>query len=234
MKINTISLQITGVLFTLLFGTAQADEQHQQSGSYSQDVPILYYDSEGDIYDYHFEITTESCNSECLPPTCETPPCNEPPCPPPPCPPPCPVKQDYRLVADTGYLHQPESAGYIFGRFGVEYSFSKQFDGAVMIGGVPKIGGDEGKSALTVDVLGQYNWLTHFVGMGFGAWLTSGDDDLVAEDSGLDLIAHIGTRLDRGLGSLDTSVFLEARSALDELDEITEYGRFGIGLRFRF
>ncbi len=226
MKINKVFLWFIGASFPLLLSSAQAGEQHEQACEYSEEVPILYYDSENGFSDYHFEITTGSCISECPPPTCE--PCETPPCPKPP----CPVNQEYRFVADTGYLHQPESADYLLGRFGVEYPAQAQFSALVMLGATPKIGGDKGKTALTVDVLGQYNWSEYFFGMGFGSWITSGD--VAAEDSGLDLIANIGKRIHGKPNEFNMSVFLEARSALDELDEITEYGRFGIGLRFLF
>jgi hypothetical protein len=118
-----------------------------------------------------------------------------------------------------------------------------------MIGVAPKIGGSDGDSALLLDVIAQYNWLQSFdswsfsqynwslptlrgfTGLGLGGWFTSGDVEDDSEDSDLDIIANIGVRLPH---NPDISVFLEMRNAVDELDSISEYGRFGAGVRFQF
>jgi len=104
-----------------------------------------------------------------------------------------------------------------------------------MIGAAPKVGGSDGDSAFLLDLLAQYNWSTPlkggFIGLGFGGWFTSGDAEDDSADSDLDFIANIGFKV---LDQPDMSVFFEMRNAVDELDGIAQYGRFGAGLRFRF
>ncbi|MDU9050781.1 MAG: hypothetical protein Q3M30_18180 [Candidatus Electrothrix sp. Rat3] len=110
-----------------------------------------------------------------------------------------------------------------------------------MIGAAPKIGGSDGDSAFLLDVIAQYNWLQSFgrslptlrgfTGLGLGGWFTSGDTEDDSGDSDLDIIANIGVRI---LDNPNMSIFLEMRNAVDELDSISEYGRFGAGVRFQF
>ena len=69
---------------------------------------------------------------------------------------------------------------------------------------------------------------------GVGGWITDGDDDLPTENSQLDLIAAIGARVYGEPEDFNASVFFEVRSAVDELDGLYDYGRFGLGVRFRF
>ncbi len=146
------------------------------------------------------------------------------------------VEEDSPLgyVADIGYLHQFDPANYVFVRVGFDYMFNEQFSILAMLGGAPKVDGIDGKSAVLVDFIGQYSWSRMFAGLGLGAWITSGDDDLDAEDTDIDIIANIGYRVCGEPGSLNTSFFLEARSGVDELDNMSKYGRFGIGMRVRF
>ena len=107
-----------------------------------------------------------------------------------------------------------------------------------MIGVAGKIKGDDGDHALLVDVIGQYNWqagdINGFAGLGLGGWITFGDGDNDSEDTDLDLIANVGARVYGEPNDFNTSVFLEVRSAIDEIDDLTDYGRFGAGVRFQF
>jgi len=63
-------------------------------------------------------------------------------------------------------------------------------------------------------------------GAGVGYW--SGNDGQ------LDLIANVGYLLSGEPDGGNTSLFLEARLPVDELDNPNEFGRIGLGLRFRF
>ena len=136
------------------------------------------------------------------------------------------------FVADAGYLKMPDPADYVFGRAGIEYSVVPEFSLLGMVGGAPKTGGADGKSAFIIDVLAQYNWSRAFVGLGVGGWITSGDDDNPAENTQLDLIGNVGVRIFGEPETFNTSIFMEARAGFDELDEVKDYGRFGAGLRF--
>lgn len=150
----------------------------------------------------------------------------------------------FRFVADAGYLRQSDTAEYGFGRLGMEYALNPQFSFLAMVGGAAEAGGTGGEDAFLLDLMLQYNlfhctsngstWSPFFIGLGVGAWMTSGDDETPSEDSQADLIAQIGLRLFGTPVSTSVAIFLEGRSATDELDELDEYGRIGGGLRFRF
>ena len=154
-----------------------------------------------------------------------------------PVPPPPPVKAaGSPFLFDVGYLHQLDPANYIFVRGGIEYEFTENFSLIGLIGGAIKFSGEDGESALLVDVLANYNcpYSGGFIGVGLGGWITSGDSNLSQEDSDLDVIVNLGVRIFGEPEDFNTSLFFEARSAVDEMDEFAKFGRFGLGLRFRF
>ncbi|MCI5145709.1 MAG: hypothetical protein D3923_09300 [Candidatus Electrothrix sp. AR3] len=142
----------------------------------------------------------------------------------------------FRFVTDLGYLRQSDPADYFLIRFGLEYQIAENLSLLSMIGGAPHLDGTDGKEALLVDFLLQYDWFRSplFVGVGLGGWITDGDDDLETENTDLDVIVNLGARLFGDPNASNTSLFFEARSGLDEFDSLSEYGRFGAGLRFRF
>lgn len=140
----------------------------------------------------------------------------------------------FRFLADLGYYHQFDPAHHVFGRVGMEYKFTENFGVLGLIGGAPHVDGIDGESAFTADLLAEYSFSRYFVDLGLGAWITDGDDDLDTEDSQLDLIAAVGARVFGEPEAFNASVFLEVRSGVDEIDEIHEFGRFGLGVRFRF
>ncbi len=139
------------------------------------------------------------------------------------------------FVADFGYIHQFDPANYAFGRFGIECKCeTTPFSVLAMFGAAPVFRGLDGKSAVLVDVIGQYRFSRMFVGLGVGAWITSGDGGHDGKDTDMDLIANFGVRIQGEPDTFNTSLFIEARSAVDELDDFSLYGRVGAGLRFRF
>jgi len=149
----------------------------------------------------------------------------------------------FRFVTDIGYLHQSDPADYLLLRAGVEHSINNRLSFLAMVGGAPHLDGEDGDDAILVDFLLQYDWFRFmfgnqwsqaFVGVGLGGWITSGDDNLEAEDTDIDLIANVGARIYGRPETFNASLFFEARSGLDELDTLGEYGRFGAGLRCRF
>ncbi|CAK8723883.1 hypothetical protein GCAAIG_13800 [Candidatus Electronema halotolerans] len=151
---------------------------------------------------------------------------------------------DFHFIADASYLNQKEDADYGMGRLGVAYDLNQQYSFMALLGGAGKADGDAGEDALVMDFLLQYNFFLcsrrgavqspFFMAAGIGAWMTSGDDDVASEDSGADLIAELGVRISGTPGTANMALFVEGRSATDELDELEDYGRFGGGLRFRF
>ncbi|MCI5159936.1 MAG: hypothetical protein D3906_16215 [Candidatus Electrothrix sp. AUS1_2] len=76
-------------------------------------------------------------------------------------------------------------------------------------------------------------WNPVFLGFGLGGWMSDGDDDIDSEDSDVDIIAQVGAQI-FNYQEFNTSLFFEARSGIDEMDNMSRYGRFGLGLRFRF
>jgi hypothetical protein len=147
-----------------------------------------------------------------------------------------------RFVGDIGYLRLSDPADYLFARLGVEYSpFAagtslENLSFLAMVGAAPKLDGSDGDDALLMDVFAQYNWsgtFDGFIGLGFGGWITDNDSNLDSDDSDLDFLANIGARVYGDQDDFNVSVFLEARNAVDELSDIDQYGRFGIGLRFQ-
>jgi len=138
------------------------------------------------------------------------------------------------LVVDVGYYHQIDPGHYLFGRIGLDYKITEEFSVLGLVGAAPHIDGLDGKSAFIADLLGEYSFSRYFIDLGIGAWLTDGDDDIEAENSQIDLIASFGARIYGEPDAFNTSLFLEVRSAPDELSDLFEYGRFGVGVRFRF
>jgi hypothetical protein len=139
-----------------------------------------------------------------------------------------------KFLADAGYIRQFDPAHYLFGRVGLEYKFTEQWGVLGLIGGAGHLEGIDGKSAFLADLLGEYSFSRYFADFGIGGWITDGDDDNPAEDSKLDLIAGFGARVFGEPEGFNGSLFFEVRTAPDEIDELIDYGRFGIGMRFRF
>lgn len=138
-------------------------------------------------------------------------------------------------LADVGFFRQFDPGNYVSLRIGYEYRLNQSFSLVGLIGGFPKVQGNQGASAFTIDGLVNYHWMQRFfAGIGIGGWITGGDQDLDAEDSQVDLIANIGVRIYGDPETFNTSLYIEGRSAFDEFDDISKYGRFGAGLRFQF
>jgi hypothetical protein len=140
----------------------------------------------------------------------------------------------WQPVADLGYLRQSDPGDYFFGRAGVEYNFTEQFSVLGMAGYAHHWKGSDGDSAFLVDVLANYSWNPFFVSAGLGGWISTGDNDLDTEDTDLDFIVNVGSRVYGEPDDFNISLFLEARSGVDEVDDLSKYGRFGLGARFRF
>jgi len=138
------------------------------------------------------------------------------------------------FLADVGYYHQFDPGHYLFGRIGLEYKLTEDWSLLGLVGGAVQYDGLDGESALLIDALAEYKWSRYYVDFGVGGWITDGDDDNPAENSQLDLILGLGARVYGEPDAFNTSLFVEVRSATDELDEIGDYGRFGFGVRFRF
>lgn len=140
-----------------------------------------------------------------------------------------------RFIVDAAYMHQFDPAHYLVGRVGLEYMLTEQLSVLGMVGGAGKVEGTDGTSAMLIDVMAEYKFAgRYFVDLGAGGWITDGDDKLEAEDSQLDGIVRLGARVYGEPEALNVSVFAEVRSAFDEMEDIYDFGRFGLGVQVRF
>ena len=81
------------------------------------------------------------------------------------------------------------------------------------------------EDAFIADAILDYHWWNRLsFGLGAGFW--SGNDGQ------MDLIANLGVLVFGKPDSFNGTLFLEARSAVDELDSLHDQGRFGLGMRF--
>lgn len=143
-------------------------------------------------------------------------------------------RKKFNFLADLGYYRQFDPAHYLFGRVGMEYKFNENFGILALVGVAPQVEGIDGETAILADLIGEYSFSRYFIDFGLGGWITDGDDDLDTEDTQLDLIAGFGARVYGEPEAFNASLFLEIRSGVDEIDDIIDYGRFGLGVRFRF
>ncbi|WP_136806537.1 hypothetical protein [Desulfosediminicola flagellatus] len=141
----------------------------------------------------------------------------------------------FALVADIGYLHQLDPANHLLFRFGIEHAYTDNFSVIGLIGVSPKLDGTESTSALVIDMLANYTFNNAwFAAAGLGGWITDGDSDVDHEDTDLDIILNFGRQIYEAPESYNVQLFVEVRSAVDELDEFDLYGRIGGGVRIRF
>jgi len=144
-----------------------------------------------------------------------------------------------KLLTDLGYFHQWDPADYLPLRIGGEYSFNDKFSLLGLLGYAYKFSDtDEGRSAFLADVLGEFKFGDrYFFDLGLGGWFTDGDDDVKTDNSEIDVISAIGARIFGDPDVFNISLFLEGRAGLSEAtsyDDLSSYGRWGGGLRFRF
>jgi hypothetical protein len=130
-------------------------------------------------------------------------------------------------LLDVGLARQFDPANYLFGRVGYELPLFDRLYLMGLVGGSLRWMGNDGGSAFTADLLLDYHWLGRS-SIGFGAGFWSGNDGQV------DLIADYGYRVFGPPDGRNGSLLLEARLPVDELGNVNEFGRLGLGMRFRF
>lgn len=139
------------------------------------------------------------------------------------------------MLVDLGYARQFDPATYLLGRVGFQYKFNRNVSFIGLVGGFAKVHDDEGESAIVVDgVINFSNAAGLWAGIGAGAWITDGDDDVEHENSQADFILNFGKTIWGDIFESNGSIFFEMRSGFDEFDNIDLYGRFAIGLRIFF
>jgi hypothetical protein len=138
------------------------------------------------------------------------------------------------FVVDLGLSYQVDPATYLIARIGYEHYLTDNISVLGMVGVAPKLDGPDGESAFIIDVFANYNWSKWYAGIGLGGWITDGDDDLDAEDSDLDLILNVGSEIYEKPDAYTLSLYVEARSGIDEISDFDLYGQLGAGLRVHF
>ncbi|MCK9174150.1 MAG: hypothetical protein M0O96_02565 [Desulforhopalus sp.] len=139
------------------------------------------------------------------------------------------------FIADVGAYHMFDPGNWVFGRVGLEYRFDENWSVLGLAGYAQHVQGSDGASAVLVDVLGQYRVDRLFFNLGVGGWLSTNDDgDGDYDDTDADLIAGMGYRIYGEPDAFNASLFVEARSAFDELGSPVDSGRVGGGVRFNF
>lgn len=141
---------------------------------------------------------------------------------------------NFRSVFDLGYMYEANAATYLPIRFGAEYRFDENFSVIGLLGGTPKLGDTDGASGFLIDVIATYRINKFSMGLGFGGWLSSVNNGVNPEDSRLDAIAELGYRIYGEDNSVNTEIFIEGRSGVDEFDDFDQFARIAAGLRFRF
>jgi len=132
-----------------------------------------------------------------------------------------------QLVADIGFLHQPDPANYLLFRIGYDYRFHENFSLLGMVGYAPVIRGHDDTDSVMADLTANYHINRVYFGGGAGFWHSSMNDRL-------DLIVNTGYRIFGEPYQRNLSLFLEARAAVEEMNELKKYIRYGGGVRVHF
>lgn len=142
-------------------------------------------------------------------------------------------------VAAVGFMHLLDPANFITARGGLEYWLNENVSLMGMLGYNFHVDGNQGDDAFSADLLVQYHFSRYFVGGGIGWWNMDDDSyDLhqreILDGNNLDLILQAGARVYGEADAFNVSLFGEARTFADSLDELDISSRFTAGLLFRF
>jgi len=127
----------------------------------------------------------------------------------------------------VGLSRQFDPANYLTARIGYEHPLTGKLYLQGFVGGALRWMGDDGGSAFTADALLDWHWLDKY-SLGFGAGFWSGNDGQ------LDLLFDAGYLISGTPEGRSTELLFEARLPADDLEDSDKYGRYGLGLRFRF
>ena len=139
-----------------------------------------------------------------------------------------PVLKRGQLVADIGFLHQPDPANYLLFRVGYDYRFHENYSVLGMVGFAPVIRGDDDTDSIMADLAAYYHYDRMYFGAGLGFWHSSRKDrlDLILMNAGYRIYGEAYRR--------NVSLFMEVRAAVDQLNELEKYIRYGGGVRVHF
>lgn len=233
-KIEAVKIQPGETMQWMLYrkkgkGKVRVVKDVTWGGAAAFDAYRFYIDNAGTRYNF---VVPLACTNIALMNTGGVP--TTPPPPPPiaKTPPPPPVVKPFKHwvpVIDVGFWRQFDPANYMGIRGGVEYRFNQSISLLGMVGGLIKLDGDDGASAFTVDGIVNFTMDPVFIGVGIGYRLAEEDDD-----SQFDVIFDVGSRVYGNPDEFNISIFAEARIAVSEMDDLTTFSRFGLGLRFKF
>jgi hypothetical protein len=134
----------------------------------------------------------------------------------------------HNTIVDVGFSYQKDPASYLFVRMGYEFPLVDKLSLIASLGGYFRIHGYDGGSAVIADAILDYHWWNRLsFGLGAGYWWTR-------DEGQMDLIANLGILVYGKPDSFNSTLFLEARSEVNEMDNLHNLGRFGLGIRFRF
>ncbi len=132
------------------------------------------------------------------------------------------VKKRLFFLAEAGILYMADPYTFLPIRGGLLYKATRNFALRFAAGAAIDISGDYGTTPITADL--TLNLLSGglFIGPGVGVWKAS-------DSTKLDLLINAGYMFTEKIG-----FFLEGRAFSDDLDNISNTGRIGAGLRFLF
>ena len=131
------------------------------------------------------------------------------------------------FVADLGVLKQFDPATWLPIKVGYMYKIKENLVVTGLIGPAPLVSGNDDRPATIGDIILSYYMSNFFMGGGAGVFHTS-------NKTRADLILDTGYQITNNDNGPNISIYVQGRSAVDQFDNISKYGRLGIGLRMYF
>ena len=132
------------------------------------------------------------------------------------------------FVGDIGLMARIDPSWFGLARIGYRYKFTDQLALTGLVGAALLFDGEDDHPAFLADLLFTYYPVSKFfLGAGVGLWSSS-------QDSKADLILEIGLPLTNSSKGPNFELFLEGRSAFDQMGDWDKYGRAALGLRILF
>ncbi len=137
------------------------------------------------------------------------------------------VLKRFFILGEVGALYMNDPYTFAVVRGGFLYKFARSFGARVAVGPAIDLSGDYGTTPITADLTLNLIAGNVYVGPGVGVWYTS-------DESKMDLILNMGFMLTNNYTGINFGLFIEGRAFSDALDDISNTGRFGAGIRFLF
>jgi len=131
------------------------------------------------------------------------------------------------FVGDVGVLKQFDPATWLPIKVGYMYKIEENLTITGLVGPAPLVSGDDDRPATIGDVILSYYPSNLFIGGGAGVFYTS-------KKTRADLILDAGYQFTHNDNGPNISIYIQGRSAVDQFDNISKYGRLGAGLRIHF